>query len=249
MLNNSKYSEDDMATILESFLNRKSDYEHVAREIANTVAGCSGVHSVRFRVKEPHSLCKKILDKDSSVRDKITPENLSSEISDLIGVRALYLYASDYIDVHRSLKECFPAESFFGDPCINYREGDDLTLFDQIDKNRRKDNPGVYRSIHYILNTINLGTGNINNLKARAEIQIRTIYEEGWSEMNHRAYKGDTKGDKVIIKSLSSILSRLVGTCNELGVLMKQCDTSRERLSVSPEEKKILDAFNKIMRN
>ena len=76
---------------------------------------------------------------------------------------------------------------------------------------------GAYRSIHYTLYL-----GERNTYDTRLEIQTRTIFEEGWSEINHKlVYKNSELSEYLILVEASTILSALVGDCDTLGELMK----------------------------
>lgn len=104
---------------------------------------------------------------------------------------------------------------------LKLKTGDDeemyrllLNRYSNVNVERNK----TYRSIHY---TINADTANI--LKSpKLEIQTRSIFEEGWSEINHKlVYK---KGECITpgLSKTSSALSELVGTCDLIGGLMKE---------------------------
>jgi len=74
-----------------------------------------------------------------------------------------------------------------------------------------------YRAIHYTMHINDKETKD-----ARLEIQSRTIFEEGWSEINHKlVYKNKNVSDFLILSQASSILSALVGNCDTLGDLMQ----------------------------
>ncbi len=76
-----------------------------------------------------------------------------------------------------------------------------------------------YRSIHYtIRHTDPDGTA------VPIEIQTRSIFEEGWSEINHKLlYKKECFdiAEEALLKKASSILSSLAGDCDTLVDLMR----------------------------
>jgi ppGpp synthetase/RelA/SpoT-type nucleotidyltranferase len=74
-----------------------------------------------------------------------------------------------------------------------------------------------YRSIHY---TIYIDEKDMRD--ARLEIQTRTIFEEGWSEINHKlVYKSKDIGDYFLLSEASKILSAIVGDSDNIGELMR----------------------------
>lgn len=65
-----------------------------------------------------------------------------------------------------------------------------------------------------------------DNVAVPVEIQTRSIFEEGWSEINHKLlYKrGNLRLDEeILLKQASSILSSLAGDCDTLGELIEVC--------------------------
>jgi ppGpp synthetase/RelA/SpoT-type nucleotidyltranferase len=137
------------------------------------------VHSVRWRVKSTDHLLEKIVRKrlaGSSKYIDLNPQNYNQTISDLIGLRALHLFKEDYIPIDACLRRRWePLET----PIIFVREGDDRQ---RIDENlfEVKQHPAGYRSVHYALPNHTL------NQQGSLEVQVRTIFEEGWSEIDHK---------------------------------------------------------------
>ena len=67
-------------------------------------------------------------------------------------------------------------------PVANIRKGDDQSLIKRLQKSgcEINEHPFGYRSIHYIVES------SPSKRRCFAEIQVRTIFEEGWSEIDHR---------------------------------------------------------------
>lgn len=173
-------------------------------------------HSITSRVKSVGSLCEKILRKRDDRRVRVTVDNYRTEIKDLLGMRALYVFPEEFAEVDSQIYQKY-SNIYDGNPEVRYRKGDALKLFQEhfsegrVSYNDRDD----YRSIHYTLHH------KEESLDIRIELQTRSIFEEGWSEINHRTVYGmpdRTKGQSLSI--LSSVLSRLVGTCNDVSSLI-----------------------------
>src|SRR5690606_1865546 len=71
-----------------------------------------------------------------------------------------------------------------------------------------------YRSIHYIIET--KPTKQIYY----AEIQVRTIFEEAWSEIDHTV-RYPYNQDNTILGQLLMILNRLAGGADEMGTFIQ----------------------------
>lgn len=105
------------------------------------------------------------------------------------------------------------------DISIKLKEGDDRDMYKQLlheYNNVRVDNNKTYRSIHYTIYS------QKNNISAcpRLEIQTRTIFEEGWSEINHKLVYKKSSGNQGL-KKTSDVLSSMVGACDTISTLMK----------------------------
>lgn len=90
------------------------------------------------------------------------------------------IYKNDAIVIDRLIRETWGLNE---QPIIYFREGDNTAssvqevLQDQFD---HKQHPAGYRSWHYLIKTSPTKQQDI------AEIQVRTIFEEGWSEIDHQ---------------------------------------------------------------
>jgi len=211
-LDESRYSSDEMDVILLDFQEKYELFEEVERKLAEELRGYESVHSVMSRIKSPASLFEKILRKDNPQRQKITLANYTSQITDLVGIRVLYLYASDWYSVYCQIEENHKPDRH-EKPIVKLRLGDDTTIYTGLADPSciEIDDSGIYRSVHYIIR-------DNQNSNIFAEVQTRTIFEEGWSEINHRIYKNSQEDSSVI--AISAVLSRTVGVCNELGMLL-----------------------------
>lgn len=87
-----------------------------------------------------------------------------------------------------------------------------------------------YRSIHYTVRHT-----DADKIMVPIEIQTRSIFEEGWSEINHNLlYKKShiSVAEEIVLKQASSILSSLAGDCDTLGDLMKTIAEHGEENSI-----------------
>ena len=184
----------------------------------------AGIHSYRYRTKEPGHLLEKIIRKRREEYQKyreINADNFYKYLTDLIGIRVLFLYREDWINFHRyitsvfennpelyiqdRLKDYDPDENHYyvaERPKVYKRAGDSM-IYDEKLIEIRSD--GIYRSLHYI----------IKYKGYYVEIQGRTLFEEGWSEVDHDIVYPYNKND-VMLKDFSTLLNRLSGMADEM---------------------------------
>jgi ppGpp synthetase/RelA/SpoT-type nucleotidyltranferase len=202
-----------MKAIAEDHESNKSLLNDTAETFARILQKMSDVHSVRYRVKDTWHLIDKIIRKKSEQEEKyidLALDNYSKRITDLVGLRVLHLFKSDLPLIHAQLNENLTVE---GRPVINIRKGDD----ESPEYNKKADelgmdvkvHPAGYRSVHYIVSS------QITRLKVLLEIQVRTIYEEAWSEVDHKV--NYPHKCEPVIGYLLSILNRLSGSADEMG--------------------------------
>lgn len=175
----------------------------------------SGVHSVRWRVKDTCHLMAKIVRKRAEKSPKymdISVGNYFEIVDDLLGLRALHLLKDDCFQIDHDVREIFPLKE---DPIAYIREGDNPELTKQYEKigltvKKHKDN---YRSIHYILTT--KPTLRVIN----AELQVRTIFEEGWSEIDHKVRYPNFPNNQQL-RGMLALLNSMAGQADEAGALI-----------------------------
>lgn len=208
----SKMKWEDLRAIGMDHESNSAHLEETASLMANVIQRFAKVHSVRWRVKDTEHLMAKIVRKRSEGGDKyenITVKNYKDIVTDLIGIRALHLFKVDFRDIDAYIRSCFELAE---QPIAYIRDGDDqaLSLRYQEAEFEVKNHPKGYRSIHYVATT--------QPLKQRilVEVQVRTIFEEGWSEIDH-TLRYPNYSDNVQVEYLLAILNRLAGSADELG--------------------------------
>lgn len=186
--------------------------EDWAQVIAKTIQKFSRVHSVRWRVKNVEHLIAKIIRKRSADIPKyadITLENYFEIVTDLVGVRALHLFKIDCLDIDKSLKETWTEI----EPAVAYiRSGDSNEMKEQFQNQgfEVKEHNAGYRSIHYVVES------TPHKRKTITEIQVHTIFEEGWSEIDH-AIRYPNFSDNEQIGYFLEIFNRMAGSADDMG--------------------------------
>ncbi|SBW82401.1 hypothetical protein PVE_R1G4519 [Pseudomonas veronii 1YdBTEX2] len=195
--------------------------------IANRIQAFGGVHSVRWRIKDTFAVLKKILRKNLEVKPKdkwqtITPENYRSVFSDLIGVRALHLLKEECIEVDKQIRDTWNVD----DTTIFKRHGD-LEISEIIERGATEEiHSAGYRSIHYGISY------QPEKEPILVEIQVRTIFQEGWSEIDHRVKYPDFSNNE-ILKYFLNVFNGLSGTADEMGSFVILLDNLIKQQSAS----------------
>lgn len=211
-------------------------YEKIAFTYVEKLSGFENVHTVRYRIKDVDHLLEKIIRKTLEGEKDINVDNFAEKITDIIGLRVLYVFKSDWKKLHDDIIKKY-GEKFSQKPQIKIKEGDLAEPYKGI--RNVEIEKGMYRSIHYTLRHSFYDENSGNEIcKVKVEIQTRSIFEEGWSEINHKLiYKKDLAEDvrdKMI--NISNILCSLSGECDQLGELLrcfKAEESSREKTDLT----------------
>jgi len=159
-------------------------------------------HSIRSRVKDPEHLIEKIIRniaKKPRKYKEINENNYHKIITDLIGIRIMILGREPWIIVHNTLEELFindetlyieedsflenyaekPQKAYIAEKPTLYLIRSDSGYYEKsgiFHKFTKKSSDQGYRSVHYTIRTTS---------EFYCEIQVRTVFEEGWLEFDH----------------------------------------------------------------
>lgn len=166
------------------------------------------IHTVKHRLKNVEHLKEKIQRK-WDVENPLTPENLFERVTDLAGVRVLHLYQDQFEAIHNLITKQIengdwvyhenPVAYSWDPESRQYFEGLELTP---------KIKDSYYTSIHYVVKP--KSDSNIC-----CEIQVRTLFEEIWGEIDHTINYPSPTDNKACREQLR-VLSKLVSTGTRL---------------------------------
>lgn len=197
----------------------------------------AGIHSYRYRTKEPEHLIDKIIRKRREDKDKfahVNVENYHKYFTDLIGIRVFFLYREDWRDFHNYITSTFennpllyvqnrledfdnnPEHYYIAERPKVYKRSGDEKIYDREVLEIHSD--GIYRSLHYI----------IKYKGYYVEIQCRTLFEEGWGEVDHDIVYPYYQDDEML-KDFSTILNRLSGMADEMSSYFRRIKKEREK--------------------
>lgn len=197
----------------------------------------AGIHSYRYRTKEPAHLLEKVVRKKKENPEKfksLDHTNFYKYMTDLIGIRVFFLYREDWLHFHRYITSMFENDpsKYICDRLADFDEDDehyyvaerpkaykragDTKIYDNSEIEIITD--GIYRSLHYI----------IKYKGYYVEIQGRTLFEEGWGEVDHDIVYKETKDDEML-RDYSKLLNRLSGLADEMSSYFYRMKQEREK--------------------
>lgn len=197
----------------------------------------AGIHSYRYRTKAPGHLLEKVIRKKKENPEKFAPldeTNFYKFMTDLIGIRVFFLYREDWIHFHRYITSVFennpelyvvdrladfddnPDHYYIAERPKVYKRSGDSRIYDANEIDIKAD--GIYRSLHYI----------IKYKGYYVEIQGRTLFEEGWSEIDHDIVYPYYQDDEML-KDFSKLLNRLSGMADEMSSYFRRMKQDKEK--------------------
>ena len=203
---NFSFDWDTLAKIREDYVSRQEAMLNDAFGFIRNLQNLKKVHSVRYRTKTPDGLVAKLCRQhydDGKAPDFST---YRTDITDLIGIRALHLFLADGEEINKQIIEGgFQIEE---GPVANVSEGDPTEhLQNYVAQVRRKTG---YRSVHYL---IQLGR---ETRPCLVELQVRTLQQEFWGEIDH-LYHYPYGSENPLLVQLISFLSLFTRASDELG--------------------------------
>lgn len=219
------------------------DIEQSLREIGKSFINdylydieTAGIHSYRYRTKGIMQLLEKVIRKKKESPEKFAKldhTNYHKFVTDLIGIRVFFLYREDWKHFHRYLTSRFendpklyvrdrladfdedPEHYYLAEHPKAYKRAGDSKIYDGNEIQIISD--GIYRSLHYI----------VKYKGQYIEIQGRTLFEEGWGEVDHDIVYKDAEDDEML-RDYSKLLNRLSGLADEMSSYFRRMKHERE---------------------
>lgn len=192
------------------------------------------IHSLKSRLKDPNHLADKLRRKLKKGM-VITKNNIFTEITDFIGVRVLHLYQEQFIPIHSAIMEKIKSGDWAlaEKPKAYTWDPESIQFYKQHGiVTELKDS--YYTSIHYLVKP-----NNKNPICC--EIQVRTLFEEIWGEIDHTInYPHVT--DSVACKEQLRVLSKLVSTGTRLAdsIFKSYSDHNDKKTNKNNSPKKVV---------
>jgi len=207
---------DDLVAHYES---HKSIFDNLVYQLTGHVQSSealrSVVHSIKSRVKEPSHLREKLERKwlrAKTVNEEFpyTKENLFRTINDLAGFRILHLHTTQIATIHSSLLEIFDVQRYVQLEAPSARTWDDESraLFKEVGIEIIHNKDSMYTSVHYVVQPN-------SRIDASCEIQVRTLSEEVWGEVDHKI-NYPVRSPSASCREQLKVLARITSSCSRL---------------------------------
>jgi putative GTP pyrophosphokinase len=216
--------------LVSHFVNNRHQFERIVGELNAAFTASPAlkplVHSLKWRIKDPTHLRDKLIRKWVVAKQKhrafhITRANLFQKINDLVGFRVLHLYTREMERLNsaliQSLSEGYklkegPSARTWDDESRQYFEGIGITT---------EPSDTMYTSVHYVFETRSV-------TKFTCEVQVRTLAEELWGEVDHDINYPSPVG-VVACSEQIKVLARLTSACSRL------VDSIYKSMEVAPD--------------
>lgn len=180
--------------LLIAFLKEKIKYEKLGDYILHLIrddpsAPKNNFHTITYRIKEENRFIEKIERQNKSLppgQQPITVKNFKERMGDLLGIRLICLRLDD-IKIIESYLVYLAEENIFRFVEMPEHKRSFILPVDPEQQDSSHDLLyGGYSSIHYQI-TLSEGLTVPAELKGlQAELQLRTILEEAWGEIDHK---------------------------------------------------------------
>ena len=196
----------------------------------------AGIHSYRYRTKDTWHLLEKVIRKKKENPKKfgaLDHTNFYKYVTDLIGIRVFFLYREDWVYFHNYITHRFENDpnQYIHDRLNDFDEDPDHYYIAERPKAYKRTGDskiynskeidiittGIYRSLHY----------TIKYKGYYVEIQGRTLFEEGWSEIDHDIVYKEAEDDEML-QDYSKLLNRLSGLADEMSSYFRRMKQERE---------------------
>jgi GTP pyrophosphokinase len=166
------------------------------------------VHFIRKRLKNEDHLRSKI---DRKLADgvAIDSNNIFERITDLAGVRVIHLCQGQFAAIHEVILEKIEdGDWFINEEPLAYTWDPESEQFFRRFGLRVERKESFYTSIHYVVKPR-------RDSYISCEIQVRTLFEEIWGEIDH-TLNYPQQNEDVVCQEQLKVLAKLVGAGSRL---------------------------------
>lgn len=192
-------------------------------------------HSVKGRIKDSDHLRAKLIKKALAAKNRgedfpYTLENLFQKVNDLVGFRILHLHTTQIEAINRELLAILHEQQWLTLEGPSARTWDDESkkFFTSIGISTTDSSETMYTSVHYVVQP-NTKSG------LTCEIQVRTLMEEVWGEVDHQINYPD-KVDSLSCREQIKVLARVTSSCSRLvdSIFLTHREDSSRQAQIAP---------------
>lgn len=213
-----KDERDLIKRLVAHYVKNQSFVEVMLKQLSDAILGSADlmvhVHSTKSRLKDPEHLEDKLLRKlkESKLKKRqfrLSEKNLLYRINDLAGFRILHLHTQQIVAIDRELRAVFNQYRFplFEKPKARTWDDEHREFFQRFGMRTIK-SPTMYTSVHYVVES-NSAT------RATCEIQVRTLAEELWGEVDH-TMNYPHESSVLSCREQIKVLARVTSSCSRL---------------------------------
>ena len=205
-------------TLVAYYIENMETCRRLQRQINGTFSSdpilSDSVHSIRSRVKEPSHLADKLdrMNKDAEKKKRgfsVTTKNLFTKVYDCVGFRLLHIRAQDFPTINHRLDELIPAlgHKIVKGPIARAWDDESRKYYQELGIETVR-SERMYTSVHYHVEVQGAP-------KMHYEIQVRTLMEEVWGEVDH-SFNYPERSKSIACQEQIYTLARLISGCNRL---------------------------------
>ena len=194
--------------VVEGLLNQIKNAVHLSSSLMRSV------HSTKGRMKDPEHLRDKLERKILEARAldrkfSITEKNLLYRVNDLAGFRILHLHTQQMAEIDTELRKIFVEYRLplLEKPKARTWDDESRDFFRSINIQCVK-SPRMYTSVHYVVESY-------SRTRATCEIQVRTLAEELWGEVDH-TMNYPKESESHACREQIKVLARVTSSCSRL---------------------------------
>jgi putative GTP pyrophosphokinase len=183
----------------------------------------ANIHSVKSRLKDPTHLAEKIQRimlraKSSGEAHNLAEETLLTRVHDLAGIRLLHLHTQQIRAIDLGLREIFDELkcALVEKPFARTWDDESRAFFADCGF-QTQESPSLYTSVHYVV-------GSVSRTQVTCEIQVRTLAEELWGEIDHALNYPAPTGSVACREQLRALARVTSGATRLVDSIMKSHD-------------------------
>ena len=213
-----KSDRDLIRRLVSHYKENRGFIEVMLKQLSEAILGSprlmAHVHSTKSRLKDPDHLEDKLFRKlkDAKAKNRrftISEKNLLYRINDLAGFRILHLHTEQIVSIDRELRAVFDEYRFplYETPRARTWDDESRAFFQKCGIQTVK-SPTMYTSVHYVVQSN-------SSTKATCEIQVRTLAEELWGEVDH-TMNYPHECEVMSCREQIKVLARVTSSCSRL---------------------------------
>ncbi|WP_316748640.1 hypothetical protein [Pedobacter gandavensis] len=201
---------EELLNISADFESKRAAYDEIGTGVVKILFKFDAVHAIRYELNNSEELITKLIAyqlENPEVNLDLT--NYETLVDNLINIKIIPLFKSDWAKIHESIVDQFVV---IGSVTANVRAEDTAVITKEFtDKgcnlNTQADG---YRSVDYVIKTAP------SKKEYKVAVQVRSIFEEGWAEIDRSARYEHKTGD-LVLNGFSKTLDKLAGGAAETG--------------------------------